>query len=421
MAPVRLETSIWMAKTPKTLQVSFGGFSCTLEGFDDPVEAMRAVTEYLRELSTRDPAFAERIGLAAPPPIAPSVALDPAPAITPQPLVPPRPPAPSVTLAPGAAPAFAAAPPLTAAPQPLAPPGLPAGEPTPADPPVPSVLEPAPVIAPPLPEAQRESIPDPAIPPAPDAPDLEMAAPVATKDAEDEAGDDEVAAVEPDAHPGLQRLLSATPEGEEEEFSRILSRADDQLADPEAARRRGVIAQLKAAVAATEAERAMGDGDANPQTRQGAFRHDLSEAVRTQAPVAARPDQAPLRLVASQRVDAPSDLDASLDDEEEDEEDTLPVRRPGSFRVFATELSAISLPDLLEAAAAWLCFVDERESVSRAQLLSLATEALDETPEREEGLRAFGTLLREGRIAAVAGGRYRVSESSRFHPARLAG
>jgi pilus assembly protein FimV len=84
-------------------------------------------------------------------------------------------------------------------------------------------------------------------------------------------------------------------------------------------------------------------------------------------------------------------------------------------------MSAASLTDLLEAAAAWLCFVDERESVSRAQLLALASEALDAPPEREEGLRASGTLLREGRIAAVAGGRYRVSEGSRFHPARLAG
>ena len=79
-------------------------------------------------------------------------------------------------------------------------------------------LEPAPVIALPLPEAQRESVPDPAIPPAPDAQDVEVAAPVATKGAEDEADEDEdedeVAAVELEAHPGLQRLLSATPEGE---------------------------------------------------------------------------------------------------------------------------------------------------------------------------------------------------------------
>jgi hypothetical protein len=104
----------------------------------------------------------------------------------------------------------------------------------------------------------------------------------------------------------------------------------------------------------------------------------------------------------------------------EDEAPALP-RRLDSFAAFASEMGASSLPDLLEAAAAWLCFVDEAESVSRAQLVALAAEALPEAPDREEALGAFGTLLRQGRIAPVASGRYRVSAGSRFDPGRLAG
>jgi hypothetical protein len=47
-----------MAESTKILQVTFGGYSCTLEGFEDPVEAMIVVTEYFRDLAERDPSFA---------------------------------------------------------------------------------------------------------------------------------------------------------------------------------------------------------------------------------------------------------------------------------------------------------------------------------------------------------------------------
>jgi hypothetical protein len=365
-----------MAKTPKTLQVSLGSFSCTLEGFDDPVPAMKAVTEYLRDLTARDPAFAARIGLLAEEPAVPprSTVADPAP---------PPPPEPAQE-GPVLAALF----------------------------PTPPVSTP-PVPAPPAPVAAQ---PPPTPPPAAQAP-LPPVGQIT------EWGEEDEPELDPAAHPGLQKLRAALPEDEEEEeeeLSRFLSRADDQLADPEAARRRDVIAQLKAAVAATEAERALGDPEPAHDARQGAFRLDLSEAVRDQPPLpGARPEPAPLRLVASQRVDEDP---LPLEDDDGEEEAAVPARRQGSFAVFATEMQATSLHDLLEAAAAWLCFVDEAESVSRAQLLALVAGARGGVaPDREEGLRAFGTLLRQGRIVAVAGGRYRISDGSRFDPSRLAG
>ncbi|EYD72091.1 lipoprotein, putative [Rubellimicrobium mesophilum DSM 19309] len=412
-----------MAKTPKTLQVSFGGFSCSLEGFEDPVEAMRAVTEYLRELSTRDPSFASRIGLAAegavalpgsmPPPPPPETVAPAPPALAPLPraLAPAGPdPDPEV----GSAPVVVAVEVLAIeAPLPLDGPFLPEDE----EVPVPEDEE---VLVPEDEDRWLSEVAQP-LPGDEGVRPHEQEEPPTPEEAE-RGGPEEMApapAAEAAAHPGLQKLLAATPEGEEE-LSRIMSRAEDRLADPEAVRRRDAIAQLKAAVAATEAERALGEPDPGPQARQDAFRHDLSEAVRSQPP-GARSEQAPLRLVAALRVDAPPAAEVEDRVEEAKEEDPLPVRRPDSFRVFASEMSASTLPDLLEAAAAWLCFVDDRESVSRAQILALASEALEARPEREEGLRAFGTLLREERIVAVAGGRYRVSEGSRFHPGRLAG
>lgn len=48
-----------MAQKDKVLKVSFGAFSCTLEGFDDPVETLKEVTEYFRALSASDPGFGD--------------------------------------------------------------------------------------------------------------------------------------------------------------------------------------------------------------------------------------------------------------------------------------------------------------------------------------------------------------------------
>ncbi|HVG47443.1 MAG TPA: hypothetical protein VM899_04820 [Rubellimicrobium sp.] len=405
-----------MAKTPKTLQVSFGSFSCTLEGFDDPIHAMKAVTEYLRDLSARDPAFASRIGLRGaasepvPAPHPPEARAEGVPR-PPEPWT--EPPAPLPVPAPAPVPRREAPPPVSEAlPEaPVAPARPPRTEPSPDEASSPS--------APASPLSDRPlSDPPPVEPPSPEPPPFLEEEPASPP--EPEAAEE----AEPAAHPGLQKLLAAAPEGHEEELSRFLSRADDQLADPEAIRRRDVIAQLKAAVAATEAERALGDAEMGPEARQDAFRLDLSEAVRLHPPVSGvRPDPEPLRLVPSQRVDSPPEDPEALplppDDEEEDE--VPPVRSRASFAVFASEMGATSLADLLEAAAAWLCFVDEIESVSRAQLLALAAEASGQVPDREEGLRTFGTLLRQGRIAPVAGGRYRISQGSRFDPSRLAG
>jgi len=46
-----------MADFAKKLTVSFGAFSCTLSGFDDPFPVMRQVVDYFQALSKSDPSF----------------------------------------------------------------------------------------------------------------------------------------------------------------------------------------------------------------------------------------------------------------------------------------------------------------------------------------------------------------------------
>jgi hypothetical protein len=233
--------------------------------------------------------------------------------------------------------------------------------------------------------------------------------------------------------PGGRKLLEASPEEDEEALQRFLHQAERQLSDPEIARRREAMAHLKAAVAATEASRALGE---SAPDSEGPFREEWAAVAQ---PLGGRGAPAPLRLVASQRVDVPEARPAPegpvaadpVPRPEADARATVGAEAAGGhrtgadpvpFATFAAQAgAAATLPDLLEAAAVWTAVARGQEEVSRGQLLRLAAEAMPEAPSREDALRVFGILLRQGRLARAEGGRFRAGPHTRFGPARAAG
>ncbi|QYK41138.1 MAG: hypothetical protein KF887_17425 [Paracoccaceae bacterium] len=279
------------------------------------------------------------------------------------------------------------------------------------------------------------------------------------------------------ALPAIQRrdpapARPALPEAAEEpSVKRLLDTANSQMEDPESRRRLSAIAHLKAAVAATVADRQVGGPSeaASDQTRQTAYRSDLEQVVRPRRPVsssaaaAAQPAPgrpAPLVLVSAQRIDRPKAPETAipaapaagpvqpvrprrigargtaaasiammqpetedLDDDDladdmlaDDVEDTDNIfEQSEGFAEFAERLGATDLADLMEAAAVFATCVEGRPSVTRPQMIRRVIGALgDEEPSREDMLRSFGRLLRDGRIEKVRRGQFAVREGSRL-------
>lgn len=223
-----------------------------------------------------------------------------------------------------------------------------------------------------------------------------------------DAVDDSIPHTDADARPTARRELPQ--EDAEATVDRILAETNTQLNTEENSRRREAIDHMKAAVAATKADlQTSADTDARDET--GAYRQDLDAVVR---PNTTRPQVAPLaplRLVTAQRVKDPAPEPVTSD---------VVLR----FHDYMDAFEANSLPDVLEIAAAFLTRQPDQSSFSRPQVLHLMeTVSLEDgsAPSREEGLRSFGYLLREGRFRKTDGGLFELDSDSRFTQQRAAG
>lgn len=218
----------------------------------------------------------------------------------------------------------------------------------------------------------------------------------------------------------------------ETDVGRLMDKASAEMDRPEGAHRRSAIAHLRAAVQATRAETEAGGGLNRGDDSLDAYRDDLNSVVRPRRPRSAiqaaapaddqprRPAMkpAPLKLVAEQRVDAQTPAQpqvvrprrVSLADIQEDPAPTPAVEDADSFADFAEKAGVKDLSELMEAAAAYMSYVEGRQKFSRPQLMNKARQIEEYQFSREDGLRSFGQLLRQGKIEKLKGGRFTVSD-----------
>ncbi|MCZ4269483.1 chemotaxis protein CheA [Rhodobacteraceae bacterium G21628-S1] len=270
--------------------------------------------------------------------------------------------------------------------------------------------------------------------------------------AEDDAFEEDHAEIAPEAPAAAERpareILTSSDASTDGDVSRLMAAADDRLSDEDAASSRETYNQLRAAVAAAQADTGESD-DARREARTRAFREDLAHVVRPSrggsddgaARGAGQARPAPLKLVAEQRIDpTPEEKPAAAAQAQpsdtpvrprrvssvlmgSDEDDSAPAARQqdGAFATYATEKGAVELHELLEAAASYMSFVEGRESFSRPQLINKVRmlEGQDDF-NREDSLRSFGMLLREGKLKKASNGRFSVSSQIGFRPGNRA-
>ena len=213
------------------------------------------------------------------------------------------------------------------------------------------------------------------------------------------------------------------PEGTDEDVSRLMAAAEEKMEAVESATNRETYNHLRAAVAAAEAERSAG-GDVDDADGDTAYRKDLASVVHPRRSLGdgsrpTRPERpAPLKLVAEQRVDLekPETPAEPVQPRRVQVSDTAETGDEGGFAKFASEVGATDLHELLEAAAAYLSFVEGHDQFSRPQLMNKVRQLGIPEFNREDGLRSFGQLLREGKIEKAGGGRFTASGDIGFRP-----
>lgn len=223
------------------------------------------------------------------------------------------------------------------------------------------------------------------------------------------------------------------------DVSRLVDEVNTKMDGPDQKRRRSAIAHLKAAVAATVAERGVRDRATTEREREEEaevqrvpYRRDLETAVNKGDKA-----MAPLVLVSSQRVDklepakstdapksrprpvaaaAAGNLALQQDDEDDDQgTDNIFADDHGSFAEFVEKVGARGLEELLEAAAAYTSVVEGADQFTRPQVMQAVKTHLGKGDfQREDSLKAFGKLLREGPFERVSRGQFAISKSSRY-------
>lgn len=213
----------------------------------------------------------------------------------------------------------------------------------------------------------------------------------------------------PEAEIALQRDLARIEAGETpdapppappaNDLSRIFEETDSHLGAPAASRRRNAIQHLRAALAATRAQTRRGSlpRRARDEASQGNVPRAIPRQRGTPPHMAGR-RSAPLHLGTGQRVDTPQDAP------------------PEDFTAFVAWANPAGLPALIEAAAAYLVDCAGQARFSRPLLME-KLDLIGVADTREDMLRAFETLLQAGKLRRCSDGRYAITDSTGFRAA----
>ncbi len=260
------------------------------------------------------------------------------------------------------------------------------------------------------------------------------AAPTALSAADEAALAAELAALDGPA-PQLATPGRAKLNLNEETLDKLVARANSDMEDDAVKRRQAAMAHLKAAAAATQADRALGLPTGASDVMDS-YKNDLTSA----APPANAPRGTPLVLVSEQRIKrddsvpvaqsakpeshlkltpAPANKPAEniFRGDDEDGEVTGPQSNiftgVETFEDFADRLGASEQIELMEAAAIYVAHVEKQPLFRRRQLIRHMSSLPDALPmTREASVAIFNQLMGLGRFTEVEPGLFAVTDRS---------
>jgi hypothetical protein len=228
-------------------------------------------------------------------------------------------------------------------------------------------------------------------------------------------------------------------------INRLIAQTNSEMDVPEQRARWSAIAHLKAAVATTVADREARGGTDLPDNLTEVYKDEFTKLVDPSEPESDTDRPAPLVLVSEQRIDRKAADEAAhplvrprrvsvsnlalnnlvepisydfAEEEDEDEDDTGDVSvffDPHDFVEFANRLGAEDMGELIQAAGVYAALIECRPHFSPLHLIRQITTTEDWSHfAQEEGLRAFGALMREGKIERVRKGQYIVTDQSEY-------
>lgn len=216
-------------------------------------------------------------------------------------------------------------------------------------------------------------------------------------------------------------------------LDKLIARANSDLADDDVRRRQAGLAHMKAAAAATQANRDLGADASSEDAMLDTYRQTLGKVAPEGGPRSAT-----LVLVSEQRIDrseskrsdaplklAPAILPAEnifrANDDEDDATGLQSNSGPQSniftgmetFEDFADRLGASEQIELMEASAIYVAHIEKQPLFRRRQLIRHMSSLPDALPlTREASVQIFNQLLGMGRFAEMEPGLFAVTDRS---------
>ena len=210
-------------------------------------------------------------------------------------------------------------------------------------------------------------------------------------------------------------------------LDKLIARANIDLADDDVRRRQAALAHMKAAAAATKADRDLGADAASEDAVLDTYRQTLDQVAPDGGPRSAT-----LVLVSEQRIgrseakrsDTPLRLAPAIipaenifraNDDEDDASGPQSNIFSGmeTFEDFADRLGVSEQIELMEASAIYVAHVEKQPLFRRRQLIRHMSSLPDALPmTREASVQIFNQLLSMGRFAEMEPGLFAVTDRS---------